>query len=109
LRAYIESNLAFMREHRNYRLAILRSSAHAQQQIGDVDEAVRVLEQNLARYQSEGQLRPDFDPLVVAPAIRAGINAVLLRLAHNLDLDLDSYAGELVDLFHWATRLDPQA
>lgn len=108
LRAYIESNLAFMQDHRNHMMAILRASAEDQDQFeegGEVGEAVQTLERHLARLQSERQLRPDFDPLVVALAIRAAINAILLRLAQDPGLDLDECARELVNLFHRATCL----
>jgi TetR/AcrR family fatty acid metabolism transcriptional regulator len=116
LRAYIESNLAFMREHRNHMVAIVEIArggltADGQQRFygdADVDEAVKILEQHLARFQSQGELRPDFDPRVMAVAIRAAIDAVPRRLTHDpdLDLDIDSYATEIATVFHLATRTD---
>jgi AcrR family transcriptional regulator len=112
LQAYIGSYLAFMREHRTHMVALVeisRGNADGQQPIGGVDEDVRIFEQHLARFQAEGQLRPDFDPSVMALAIRAALNAVLLRLVHNPDLDLDNHARELGDLFRRATSLDAQA
>jgi AcrR family transcriptional regulator len=116
LRAYIESNLGFMREHRNQMVAIVEIArggltADGQQRFygdADVDEAVNILQQHLARFQSQGQLRPDFDPRVMAVAVRAAIDAVPRRLAHDPDLDIDSYATEIANLFHLATSLDPQ-
>ena len=70
LRAYIESSLAFMREHRNHLIAMVeigRNGVTADGQCrfygdADVDEAVRVLEQLLAASKPLGKLRPDFDP-----------------------------------------------
>ena len=114
LRAYIESNLAFMREHRNHMVAIVEIARggltiDGQQRFygdADVDEAVKILEQHLARFQSQGELRPDFDPRVMAVAIRAAIDAVPRRLAHDPDLDIDSYATEIATIFHLATRTD---
>jgi hypothetical protein len=113
LRAYIESNLAFMREHRNHMVAIVEIArggltADGQQRFygdADVDQAVQILERHLARFQSEGGLSPDFDPRVMAVAIRAAIDAVPRRLAHDPDLDVDSYAKGIANLFHLATRL----
>jgi AcrR family transcriptional regulator len=113
LRAYIESNLAFMREHRNHMVAIVEIArggltADGQQRFygdADVDQAVQILEQHLARFQCEGGLSPDFDPRVMAVAIRAAIDAVPRRLAHDPDLDVDSYAKGIANLFHLATRL----
>jgi AcrR family transcriptional regulator len=114
LRAYIESNLAFMREHRNHMVAIVEIARggltiDGQQRFygdADVDEAVKILEQHLARFQSQGELRPDFDPRVMAVAIRAAIDAVPRRLAHDPDLDIDSYATEIATMFRLATRTD---
>jgi TetR/AcrR family fatty acid metabolism transcriptional regulator len=111
LRAYIESNLAFMRDHRNYMVAIveIRRAISADGQVhinADIDDAVHVLEEHLDRYQSQGQLRQDFDPRVMAVAIRAVIDAVPRRLAHDPHLDVDGYAREIANLFHLATRVD---
>jgi AcrR family transcriptional regulator len=110
LRAYIESNLAFMRDHRNHMAAIAEIGrgiiANGQQHMyADVDDAVHVLEQHLARYQSQGQLRPDFDPRVMAVSIRAAIDAMPRRLAHDPDLDVDNYSREIAKLFDLATRV----
>jgi TetR/AcrR family transcriptional regulator, fatty acid metabolism regulator protein len=112
LRAYIESNLAFMREHRNHMVAIVEIArggltADGKQRFygdADVDEAVQTLAQHLAHFQAVGELRPEFDPRVVAVAIRAAIDAVPRRLAHDHDLDVDSYAKEIAELFDLATR-----
>jgi AcrR family transcriptional regulator len=112
LRAYIESNLAFMREHRNYMVAVLDIARHGgvtrdgQRRVDgrDVGVAARLLEELLARLQGEGELRGDFDPAVMATTIRAAIDAAAYRLAHDPDLDLDSYATEIATIFDLATR-----
>jgi AcrR family transcriptional regulator len=114
LQAYIASNLAFMREHRNHMAAIVEIArggltANGQQRFygdADVDEAVKVLEQHLARFQSQGELSPHFDPHVMAVAIRAAIDAVPRRLAHDPDLDIDNYATQIANVFHLATCTD---
>jgi AcrR family transcriptional regulator len=75
LRAYIESNLAFMREHRNYMVAIVEIArggltADGQQRFygdADIDEAVTILEQHLARFQSQGGRYPGGDRRRAAP------------------------------------------
>lgn len=69
-----------------------------------IDEAVRVLGQHLAHYQAVGDLRADFDPNVMAVAIRAATDAVLHRYARDPDLDVDNYAREIVTIFDLATR-----
>lgn len=112
LRAYIESNLAFMREHRNYMVAvveILRSGAFTSdggRRIDgrDVDVAARLLEEQLALLQAQGQLRGDFDPAVMAVAIRATIDVVPHRLVLDRDFDVDKYASEIANIFDLATR-----
>jgi TetR/AcrR family transcriptional regulator, fatty acid metabolism regulator protein len=112
LRTYIESNLAFMREHRNYMVAIVeimrngRLRAAGRQRVDgrDVDVATHLLEELLARLQAEGGLRSDFDPWVMAAAIRAAIDSVPHRLVLDPDLDIDHYASEIATIFDLATR-----
>ncbi len=113
LRAYIESNLGFMREHRNYMVAIveiLRNgglTTNGRQRFDgrDVDVATQLLEELLARLQVEGGLRRDFDPGVMAVAIRAAIDSVPHRLVLDPGLDVDHYAREIATIFDLATRV----
>ena len=112
LRVYIESNLAFMREHRNYMVAvveILRNGAFTTDSGRrvdgqDVDVAAHLLKEQLARLQAEGELRSDFDPGVMAVAIRATIDVVPHRLVRDPDFDIDSYSREVITIFDLATR-----
>ena len=112
LRAYIESNLAFMREHRNYMVAvveILRNGAFTTDSGRrvdgqDVDVAAHLLKEQLARLQAEGELRSDFDPGVMAVAIRATIDVVPHRLVRDPDFDIDRYSREVITIFDLATR-----
>lgn len=114
LRAYIESNLAFMKEHRNHVVAIVEIARNGVSADGrsrfygdaDVDAAVQALQELLARFQALGALRSDFDPRVMAVVIRAAIDAVPCRLAHDSDLDVDKYATEIANLFDLATRAE---
>ena len=111
LRAYIESNLAFMRENRKELIAvheIARSADGRRLFYGDSDvvDAVRALEHLLAGFQKAGQLRPDFDPHVMAIAVRAAIDAVPSRLGPEPDFDIDNYASEIVTVFDLATRIE---
>ncbi len=111
LRAYIESNLGFMREHRNYRLAIWEIkrnglTADGRQRFygeADMDEFARELQDSLSSLQAAGRLRADFDPQVMAIAIRAAIDAVPRRLGDR-GFDIDNYATQIADLFVQATR-----
>ena len=112
LRAYIESNLAFMREHRNYMVAvveILRNGAFTTDSGRrvdgrDVDVAAHLLEEQLARLQAEGELRSDFDPGVMAVAVRATIDVVPHRLVRDPGFDIENYAREIAAIFDLATR-----
>jgi AcrR family transcriptional regulator len=114
LRAYIESNLAFVRDHRNHMAAIhaiARNGATADLQRrfnrdGGVGQAERLLGELLARFQAAGQLRPDFDPAVMAVTIRAAIDAIPPRLVSEPDLDIDHYAAEIATTFHLGTRTE---
>ena len=109
LRAYIESNLAFMREHRTDMIAILEITRSADgrrifQDDPHVIDAVRALEHLLSGFQTAGQLRPDFDPYLIAIAIRAAIDAVPSRLALDPEFDIDGYSREIITVFDLATR-----
>lgn len=109
LRAYIESNLAFMGEHRKDLIAITeiaRSGDGRRLFYGDCDvtNAVNALEHLLSGFQTARQLRPDFDPHVLAIAIRAAIDAIPPRLAIDPEFDIDNYANEIATTFHLATR-----
>ena len=111
LRAYIESNLAFMRDNRNHVVAIVEIALNARAADGSrlydfavEDEGVAALEQLLAYFQGTGKFRAGFDPHVMAMAIRAAIDAVPMRLARDPTLDVGHHARELADLFHIAAR-----
>jgi TetR/AcrR family transcriptional regulator, fatty acid metabolism regulator protein len=111
LRTYIESNLGFMREHRNHVLAIMEIFLNARGEEGQplldrssLDEMVTSLQQLLAAFQATGEFRADFDPLVLAVVLRAAIDGVGQRLAIDPDLDIERYGRELAGLFDRATK-----
>lgn len=109
LRAYIESNLAFMRDHRNNVIAMIEIARSAEGRhlfYGDADvvNAVGALERGLSGFQAAGQFRPGFDPHVMAITIRAAIEAASPRLALDPEFDIDSYSREIVTIFDLATR-----
>src|SRR5215813_13355125 len=111
LRAYIESNLAFMRENRDHMVAIVEIVLSARAADGSrlydfsvQDEGVAALQQLLAYFQGTGEFRTGFDPHVMAMAIRAAINAVPAQLARDPALDVGHHAREIADMFDIATR-----
>ena len=70
LRAYIESNLAFMRDHRNNVIAMVEIAGSTEGDASstatlNVVDAVRALEHLLSGSQTAGQFRPDFDSHVL--------------------------------------------
>jgi len=111
LRTYIESNLAFMRDNRNHVVATVEIALSARSADGSPlydfsirDAGVTALRQLLTHFQRTGEFRADFDPQVMAMAIRAAIDAVPLQLARNPGLDIGYHGRELAELFHIATR-----
>jgi TetR/AcrR family transcriptional regulator, fatty acid metabolism regulator protein len=114
LRAYIESNLGFMREHRNHVVAFLEIFLNARGEDGGslvdqrtLEHQVTSLELLLAHFQAAGDFKADFDPQVMAVAIRGAIDQVPLRLARDPDLDLGRIGRELAALFDRGTRPEP--
>jgi AcrR family transcriptional regulator len=110
LRTYIESNLAFMRDNRNHVVATVEIALNARSADGSPlydfsirDAGVTALRQLLTHFQRTGEFRADFDPQVMAMAIRAAIDAVPLQLARNPGLDIGYHGRELAELFHIAT------
>jgi TetR/AcrR family fatty acid metabolism transcriptional regulator len=111
LRSYIESNLSFVRENRNHVLAVVEIAFNARSADGGSlydssirDAGVTALRQLLTHFQGTGEFRADFDPDIMAMAIRASLDAVPARLARDPDLDIGRYGRELADLFQAATR-----
>ena len=111
IRAYIGSNLAFMRDHRNNVIAMIEIARSTDGQRifyrdTDVIDAVGALEHLLSAFQAAGQFRADFDPHVMAIAVRATIEAASSRLALDPEFDIDNYAQEIATTFDLATRIE---
>ena len=111
LRTYIESNTDFIRDNHNHVAAVVEIALNARSADGGSlydfsirEEGAEALRQLLAHFQGTGEFRADFDPAVMAMAIRAALDAVPTRLARDPGLDLGHYGRELADLFHLATR-----
>jgi AcrR family transcriptional regulator len=115
LRAYIESNLAYLREHPKGAFAVVEIARHGVSAVGqrrfysyDIDDAVRALAHLLSGFQDAGQFRADFDPRAVAIAIRGAIDAASRRVIADPQFDIDNYATEIARVFEAATGLaDP--
>jgi hypothetical protein len=73
----------------------------------NIDEFSGELENFLSRLRGAGGLRSDFDPKIMALAIRAAIDAVARRLAQDPALDVDGYTKAIANIFDLATRIQP--
>jgi TetR/AcrR family fatty acid metabolism transcriptional regulator len=111
LRAYIESNLGVMRANRNHVAATVDIALNARAADGSrlfdssiLETGQADLQRLLAHFQDTGEFRADFDPAVMALAIRAAIDGVGTRLAHDPALDVGHHAREIANLFQVATQ-----
>lgn len=112
LRAYIEANLEFMMVHPNEVMAIVEiisngagpGGERAFYRDADAGTVLRELEQLLLHQQATGDLRRDFDPAVMANAVRGAIDAVAYRLAREPSLDVRRYGEQLADIFERGTQ-----
>lgn len=110
LRTYLEARIGFLATHRQYMLALfeiwisLRTS-EGDLRFGEADAraTVEAIERILLDGQRSGEFG-SFSAPVVAMVIRQAVDGVALRLRAEPDLDLDSYARELVAFFDQATR-----
>ena len=115
LRAYLESNLAFIATHRrevmvvgeifmNFRDKDGRSKFDPASEEPIFAPLVEMLEQG----QRDGEFRA-FDTRVMALAIRRLVDATATELVVRPDTDIDRYIAAAVDLFDHATRADAPA
>ncbi|WP_194836701.1 TetR family transcriptional regulator [Nocardia sp. XZ_19_369] len=110
LRAYFAANLSLLDEYPHHQRALASIVANARP---DDNQAFGLLEHvaDIARGQEEwireaqraGAFR-DFDPAVMALAIRAARDAAVARAADDPDFDAAACALELAELFERATR-----
>lgn len=113
LRAYIESNLDFMRLHPLPLLALVEIVGHGRAEDGGPgpyaaqhETALTDLAKVLDWGRHTGEFR-DFATRPMALAIRGAIDAVPAEMIKNPELDLRAIARELVTVFTLATRSTP--
>ncbi|HZE41026.1 MAG TPA: TetR/AcrR family transcriptional regulator [Stackebrandtia sp.] len=109
LRAYLESNLEYLREHPREFAALTAIGPHLRDEGGKPytsqtaqEPSVQGLEALLAEGQRTGEFR-DFDPRSMAVIIRGAIEAAGQRLRGEPGLDFDAYTREVVATFTLAT------
>ncbi|NKQ52615.1 TetR family transcriptional regulator [Amycolatopsis sp. K13G38] len=107
LRAYIEADVAFLKQHPEAVRALEEVRRHGEHDA--VTEALMTdlrygrLERQLRQGQAEGAFGV-FDPAVMARTVAHALDGAEAALAADPALDLEAYARELADLFTKATR-----
>ena len=109
LRAYIESNLAFMRDNRNV-IAMVEIAGSAEDASSTVTLtwSMRSAPSSTCRLASRQQASSVLTSTshVLAIAIRAVIEAASPRLALDPKFDIDNYASQIATIFDLATRVE---
>lgn len=110
LRAYLEANLQFLRDHPKEVAALTEIGRHLRTDEGEAytstsaqEVSVESLETLLAQGQSGGEFR-DFDVRSMAIMIRAAVDGAAQRLRDEPEFDFDAYASEVVAVFTLAAR-----
>lgn len=110
LRAYIESNIEFLDQHRKYAVAVGEIVLNLRDENGRLKYGrqtdgpiVRPLVEMLEEGQRTGEFG-EFSALVMARVIRHAIDGAAGDLAHEAHLDGATLGKELADLFDRATR-----
>lgn len=101
LRAYLSSNLRFIAENTAHVRAVQRILQNTGFRI-EVPDGVAPLRDLLTSGQRSGELG-DFDPHLMAMAVRALVDASAFHLTAHPDLDVEHYIAEAVRLFDKAT------
>lgn len=109
LLGHLRAEVAFLAEHPAESTALVEIGSHAgaDEVSAEVVRDVRVgrFERQLTQGQRHGVFR-DFDPRVLALAMRQAVDGVTVRLRQEADLDLDAYGRELAELFDRAVCAD---
>jgi AcrR family transcriptional regulator len=110
LRAYLEANLEFLRDHPADIAALTEIGPHLRTETGRPytstgaqEVSVAPLEKLLSEGQTGGEFR-DFDVRSMAVIIRGAIDGAARRLREEPGFSFPAYAGEVVTTFVLATR-----
>jgi TetR/AcrR family fatty acid metabolism transcriptional regulator len=112
LQAYIRSAVEYIGAHRVRMVALMEIALNVRTPDGKLrysgvteEWILAPLEALLRQGQEEGVFRL-FDARVMAVTIRRAIDTVPFLFATSLDLDVEAYGRELVEMFDRATRKD---
>ncbi|GAA4613614.1 TetR/AcrR family transcriptional regulator [Saccharopolyspora hordei] len=105
LRAFIEASIDFYRTHHHQLRALteILINERGDDPVLPHRRDVEALAELFRAGQRAGEFR-DFDPHVMAVALRHALDGVALRLGAETDTDTELYARELVTTFDLATR-----
>lgn len=104
LRAYIESNLEYIREHPVELRAVMDILYNNQSGAWDwYGRAVDILEEQLREGQRTGEFG-DFEPRAMAVLVRQGIDGVFSELRVNPATDIAAYTAGIVRIFEKAIK-----
>lgn len=110
LRAYIESNLRFMYEHRAYGTAIIEVVSNLRTETGELfyqneDESIYEPLVEIFKWgqETEGSFR-QFSPHIMARTVRSVIDSLGTKIANQDISDKEDMISEIVDTFDYATR-----
>ncbi|KJK33186.1 TetR family transcriptional regulator [Lentzea aerocolonigenes] len=111
LRAYLTSNLRFLRDHPKEIVALTEIGPHLRTSSGEgytsttsQDFSVTGLAELLESGQAAGEFR-EFDTRSMAVLIRAAVDAAAQRVRDGSDVDLDTYTTEVITAIDLAVRL----
>jgi AcrR family transcriptional regulator len=109
LRAYLDANLRFLREHPAEIAALNEIGSHLRTETGQAytsvsaqETSVQAVEKLLAAGHASGEFR-EFDVRSMAVIIRGAIDGAAQRLRDESDFDFDVYASEVITTFTLAT------
>jgi AcrR family transcriptional regulator len=112
LRAYLEANLRFLREHPREITALTEIGPHVRVETGRShtsvsaqEVSVQGLEKLLSEGVASGEFR-DFDVRSMAVVIRGAVDSAATRLRQEPDFDIDTYTREVLTTFTLAVRQD---
>ncbi|WP_282204191.1 TetR/AcrR family transcriptional regulator [Kitasatospora fiedleri] len=108
MRAFIESNIELVAAHPRELAALVEIlNGQGDDAAGEFAASRRAVmdfqEQQVRRAQADGEYGP-FDARVLVTAVRGAIDAVLVRVLREPELDVAAGARELADLFDRAVR-----
>jgi AcrR family transcriptional regulator len=110
LHTYIRSSLTFIAKHRTeirvlgeIFINLRRPTGELAYGLTDEEPLLAVLEQGFCTGQATGEFR-QFNTRVMALTLRAAIDKFSAQLGTDGEIDLDTYIGEVTELFDLATR-----